>query len=552
MDCKINSHCTDGINCYVYDSLNCKGCCDGGSSSPPRDRKHAHFYQDIRDGSENYAAENRQFPVGICACCKDPPCQPFPKSCQNFGRPILVYEIPTPKFEGTTTHQRDFGPKPVPVKEMPPWHPILKDRWKSLDVPSFNKSTYQSDFTPQVATQECRKPVYLAPRERKDRCQELAETFKTWRKTSEGPSQTHEVCDKPIIAETTAVCEEPVPSSDNHHHEYPCYVSMKQLHGPDCEKHCFSAPLMCHVRSPKSHSDEHHVAHCHGERRIPDQQVCNNSQFVCSEGDLTKLATTGHHHHTGLLDSEAIEIHPTQNEREYSARINLRDGLSNAEDENKCLNKDLMCHPDVTNRYSCHDYARHSVDPLTTTCITMNHPAGDGCDYFPSNEQQQQHLPAKCSQDISDSRRSKHVHFAQEPEVCCDQVDSRKSEKYHSSHSAHDAHNFVKSSCLSSRSAVNSNAFTLCEDVTNNQPKYWWKKTTCEPQRNNIEVADVPQDVTKPFCPSYLTIHRRDYTEPCLEKQSNGDSRALSKECGCTGNMTEKFLCPEFERGGLI
>ncbi|KAF8766943.1 hypothetical protein HNY73_019958 [Argiope bruennichi] len=167
MDCKINPQCKGGINCHVYDSLNCKGCCSGGDGSPLTNKKHAHFFKELVNGDKNYATENQQSAVGICACCKDPPCQPFPKSCQNFGGPVLLYEIPSPKFEGVSIHQQDFRPKPVPVKEMPPWHPILKDRWKAIDVPSFNKSTYQSDFTPQVVTQECRKPVYLAPKVKK-------------------------------------------------------------------------------------------------------------------------------------------------------------------------------------------------------------------------------------------------------------------------------------------------------------------------------------------------------------------------------------------------
>lgn len=35
-------------------------------------------------------------------------------------------------------------------REMPPWHPIVKNRWRSLQVPSLNKTTYQHAYTPPI------------------------------------------------------------------------------------------------------------------------------------------------------------------------------------------------------------------------------------------------------------------------------------------------------------------------------------------------------------------------------------------------------------------
>ncbi|GFX72635.1 uncharacterized protein TNCV_4062311 [Trichonephila clavipes] len=155
----------DASNCRMYDSLNCKGCCGGGKESSEMVKKHVRFADEVnRCGStQQFSSQYQKRDVGLCSCCKDASIE---NESHGVGKPILMYGIESPKFDSKSVHQTDFGPKTVPFKEMPPWHPILKDRWKMPDVPSFKKSTYQTDYTPPIGNLKDRKPVYLAPKKK--------------------------------------------------------------------------------------------------------------------------------------------------------------------------------------------------------------------------------------------------------------------------------------------------------------------------------------------------------------------------------------------------
>ncbi|XP_071034058.1 uncharacterized protein [Parasteatoda tepidariorum] len=122
----------------------CKGCC------VTTDRITA----DEREEEREYPPEKDR----VCLCC----CQEEVKKVDA----VLFYSLPEPKFEGQSVHKRDFTWKPIPKKELPPWHPLLSDRWKSLQVPSIKKSTYQNDFyPPPPCVSKTKEPEYSVPEE---------------------------------------------------------------------------------------------------------------------------------------------------------------------------------------------------------------------------------------------------------------------------------------------------------------------------------------------------------------------------------------------------
>ncbi|XP_035207834.1 uncharacterized protein LOC118182557 isoform X2 [Stegodyphus dumicola] len=163
---------------------------------------------------------------GLCSCCQKASLQSQP---QNVGRPVLIYELPEPKFDDTTTNKRDFQWHDMPKREIPPWHPLIKDRWFLLDVPSINKSIYQSDFTPQVAVKEQRKPVYLAPnKEQSDPCQELTEAFTAWKKTTESPCHEESVREKLALDHQGKSCIPCLPVSNAYHDVLKIAVPVKE------------------------------------------------------------------------------------------------------------------------------------------------------------------------------------------------------------------------------------------------------------------------------------------------------------------------------------
>lgn len=69
-----------------------------------------------------------------------------------------------------------------------------------------------------------------------------------WRKTTVGPSETIEVCDKPFRRILVTEVHKPPPEASVCHHAEEKEAMREQLHGPECEKHCYSTPLMCHVK----------------------------------------------------------------------------------------------------------------------------------------------------------------------------------------------------------------------------------------------------------------------------------------------------------------
>ncbi|GIY57735.1 uncharacterized protein CEXT_299851 [Caerostris extrusa] len=224
-----------GVSCHVYGSLNCKGCCSGGQTGPLKDEKHVHFLDDGRghdeDEHDNFYRDDKQDVCGndklrlsyqystdgLCTCCKEASSQ---SRSQGFGRPILLYEIPKPKFDGISIHQSDFTPKPLPFRDLP--HGI-----QSLKIAgNFQRYLVSTRYSPDILEQHRR---------------------------------LHQV--------------------DG---------GKQQFHGPDCEKHCYSDSLMCHVETPKDKEFKRKTVHFQGDGNmmIPDIQECDTAVCVTKD-DLT-------------------------------------------------------------------------------------------------------------------------------------------------------------------------------------------------------------------------------------------------------------------------
>ncbi|GIY38282.1 uncharacterized protein CDAR_107181 [Caerostris darwini] len=542
-----------GISCHVYGSLNCKGCCSGGQTGPFKDEKHVHFLDDGRghdeDKHENFYRDDKQDVCGndklrlsyqystdgLCTCCKEASSQ---SRKQGFGRPILLYEIPKPKFDGISTHQSDFTPKPIPFRDLPPWHPILKDRWKLSDVPSLNKSVYQNDFSPQIALQGPRDPVYLAPKEKKDRCQELSESFKTWKHTTVGPNQTHEKCDKSLIA----VQEIPPDYLEQHRRLHQGDGDKRQLHGPDCEKHCYSEPLMCHVESSKDKEFRRKTVHFQGDgNMISDIQECDTAVCVTKD-DLTTPSRNTYTPGSPLLCPikstetlcNAAEGHPPEDclaQPEHQLHY-----FNTEENRSSKLKSCLKNKPE-----NCY------ITRKGTNFEEMRHPAGDGYDYFSSAELRSQ-LPQECNPNSSFDRSDKHVYFETQVPHPENNTSTENMHVYHPERSQN-----VPGIGYEKPSAV-PDKFTVCENRSDNQPKYWWKRLTKRPPVEDTEIRDIPPHMVMPFGP-YRTMYQKDFTEP-------PDAAYLQRlkmsqpGCSCSGagrlTLTGRIVNPKVERGGIL
>ncbi|XP_035207842.1 uncharacterized protein LOC118182557 isoform X3 [Stegodyphus dumicola] len=111
---------------------------------------------------------------GLCSCCQKASLQSQP---QNVGRPVLIYELPEPKFDDTTTNKRDFQ-----------WHDMPKS----------------------------------------DPCQELTEAFTAWKKTTESPCHEESVREKLALDHQGKSCIPCLPVSNAYHDVLKIAVPVKE------------------------------------------------------------------------------------------------------------------------------------------------------------------------------------------------------------------------------------------------------------------------------------------------------------------------------------
>ncbi|GFR12365.1 uncharacterized protein TNCT_580821 [Trichonephila clavata] len=577
----------DGSNCVAYDSLNCKGCCSGGRASSEKIKKHVRFADEVDkcEDTQQFSPQYQKRNVGLCACCKDASIE---NESQGVGRPILIYGIESPKFDSKSVHQTDFGPKTVPFKEMPPWHPILKDRWKMPDVPSLKKSTYQTDYTPPIGILKDRKPVYLAPKKKVDRCQELAENFKAWRKTSVEPSQTHDICEKPLIVQEAI--QPNVVGVQLHTHDL-SGDGKNQIHGPECEKHCSSAPLKCHTGSPTSVNTKTMIINAHGdgynlsnpvahnttvcdpatnnydplnetkvcktiEAHLPrGSHDCNDSNSHQAEHSQQNHLKSHHgikHVHLEMHDGHAVnppEIH--RHEDSFSPKhfsnlpIMEQNEASNLVYPYGDKNIHYMAQREHHDQLAAGDGHEHGDRHVHFTTERGHHDplaAGDGHVRYVTEAGHHDPLAAgdghvryvteaghhdPLAVGNGHNHAEKHVRFITEK----DPHDPSSTSNVQNADFHH--HHHLKTPCgnatrLGQRICSHPNAFTIC-DSKNSQEKYWWR--VGDAQNENVKVKDVPQCIIKPFCPPYLTMYQRDFQEPPYVKEP--PVKPHYPECGC-------------------
>ncbi|GFS40042.1 uncharacterized protein TNIN_371851 [Trichonephila inaurata madagascariensis] len=570
----------DASNCRTYDSLNCKGCCSGGRESSERVKKHVRFADEVNrcEGTQQLSSQYVKRDVGLCSCCKDASIE---NESHGVGRPILIYGIESPKFDSKSVHQTDFGPKTVPFKEMPPWHPILKDRWKMPDVPSFKKSTYQTDYTPPIGVLRDRKPVYLAPKKKVDRCQELSENFKAWRKTSVEPNQTHNICEKPLMVQEAI---QPTAVGVQLHTHGLSGDGKNQIHGPECEKHCSSAPLKCHIGSPTSENTKTMIINPHGDGYDLHNPAAHNTTVCVTKDNLRDPATNNYdsinetkiyktmeaHQPSGrhdCIDSNSLLSGHSQNNHLSShhgikhVHLEMHDGHAVNPPEihrheescspNHSSNLPIMEQNEASNlvypygdrnihyvaqrehhdQLAAGDGHEHSDRHVRFMAETRHHDplaAGDGHDHGEKHvrfmTETHHHDPLAVGD--GHDHGEKHVHFKTEtyPHDPSTTSNVQNADWHH--------HHDLKTPCgnvtrLGQRISSQPNAFTIC-DSKNNQEKYWWR--VGDAQNENVKVKDVPQCIIKPFCPPYLTMYQRDFQEPPYVKEPPVKPHP---ECGC-------------------
>ncbi|KAG8197572.1 hypothetical protein JTE90_021302 [Oedothorax gibbosus] len=243
----------------------CTSRCCAEDFTKTSDEKNVCFtneVQVINDCSECSVQNDLQAPGpkhsdGICLCCRE---GKGPEPSKKVVKSVLVYDFPEPKFDDLTISKRDFVPKPLPNRGLPPWHPACKDRWHPLDAASVKKTIYKRDYTPPIilpskrSTESTDQYRYLIEEDfdnEKGSHKQHDQTvqYPVWRKTTTGPCETIEVCTKPRLPIFgTQVHESPKENNSYHAEEMEHNPEQLQLHGPDCEKHCYSTPLRCHDR----------------------------------------------------------------------------------------------------------------------------------------------------------------------------------------------------------------------------------------------------------------------------------------------------------------
>lgn len=218
----------------------------------------------------------------LCRCCQEVASK-GKNDC--VGRKVLVYEIPTPKFEGKSESRDAYQLRTIPRQpQYPPWHPYINEPWTHHKTPSLSESTYKGEFKPPKMIKKS-NPVYLAPHEidarKSDPCQELAEEYATWKKTTAGNAHTYH-----------ASCEN-------------CDRDLHNVHLHECDVSHLPAQYQCHgdehISQPAYHTTGEKVIQCkvdnyensplqyqyhaRGDVGQPEYDTLNKKFSFCEIGD---------------------------------------------------------------------------------------------------------------------------------------------------------------------------------------------------------------------------------------------------------------------------
>ncbi|GFX72636.1 uncharacterized protein TNCV_4062321 [Trichonephila clavipes] len=373
-----------------------------------------------------------------------------------------------------------------------------------------------------------------------DRCQELSENFKAWRKTSVEPNQTHNICEKPLSVQEAV--QPAVLGVQLHTHDL-SGDGKNQIHGPECEKHCSSAPLKCHIGSPTSETTKTMIINPHGDGYdlynpaahnttvcVTKDNLCDPATNNCDSMNETKIyKTIDAHQRSGMHD--CIDSNSLLAEHSQKNHLSSHHGIKHVHLE---MHDGHVVNPPEIHRHEESCLPNHSSNlPIMeqNEASHLVYPYGDRNIHYVAQREHHDELAVRDGHDhgekhvrfltetghhdplaVGDGHNhgEKHVHFKTEnyPHDPSTTSNAQNKDLHH--------HHDLKIPCgnvtrLGQRICSHPNAFTIC-DRKNNQEKYWWR--VGDAQNENVKVKDVPQCIIKPFCPPYLTMYQRDFQEP--------------------------------------